>query len=78
MDILRMHHRSQRNGGKSYDSLTGKSVSESMMKEKNEKRTFDELYNMQKYKYSALRERRKAKRLNLQYLETVSNKDGRK
>jgi hypothetical protein len=33
---------------------------------------------MQKEKYSALRERRKAKRLNLQYLETVSNKDGRK
>ncbi len=33
---------------------------------------------MQKDKYSALRERRKAKRLSLQYLETVSNRDGRK
>lgn len=33
---------------------------------------------MQKEKYSALRERRKAKRLSLQYLETVSNRDGRK
>lgn len=30
--------------------------------------TFDELYNIQKEKFSALRERRKTKRLNLQYL----------
>ncbi len=72
-----MHHKSQRNG-RSHDSLTGKSVNEFMMSEKHEKRSFEELYNMQKEKYAALRERRKAKRLNLQYLETVSNRDGRK
>ena len=48
MDILRMHHRSQRNT-KSYESLTGRQTNDlSMINEKFEKRTFDELYKMQK------------------------------
>jgi hypothetical protein len=42
-----MHHKSQRNG-RSYDSLTGKSANEFMLSEKHEKRSFEELYNMQK------------------------------